>query len=147
MNPEENHAATVLLIEDEETEARLVQIAFNRIGLRNSMRWVASAEEALSYLSGQGIFSDRKLYPLPQLILLDLKMPSKSGFDVIPKVRKQKSFRDIPIIILSSSSYKPDIERALNLGADEYIVKPLDIRELENHLKDLKHKWLEHAVR
>ncbi len=113
----------ILHVEDDPNDAFFVQLAFERAGLASSLRRVADGQEALDYLEGRGQFSDRAQWPLPQLILLDLKMPVLDGFDVLAFVRSHPNFKDLPVLILTSSDAEEDRRRAERQGATDYLVK------------------------
>src|SRR5439155_21926607 len=86
---------------------------------------VTDGDEALDYLEGKPPFSDRELYPVPRLVLLDLKMPRVSGFEVLSWVRADPALQVMPVVVLSSSSHDVDVRRAYQLGANSYVVKPV----------------------
>jgi CheY-like chemotaxis protein len=104
----------------------LIQLAFEKAFLRNPIEIVRDGEAALMYLSGEGKFRNRAEYPLPSLVLLDLKLPGMDGFEVVSWVRQQEGIRGLPIIVLTSSSRIADVNRAYHLGANSFIVKEID---------------------
>lgn len=114
---------TILHVEDDPNDAFLVQHAFQRARLSIQVRLVSDGQQALDYLAGTGQYADRVTYPIPQLVLLDLKMPKLSGFDVLSWVRGQEQFGRLPVLILSSSDHLDDRLHAQALGATEYEVK------------------------
>jgi len=114
---------TILHVEDDPNDAFLVQHALEKAQVSVQLRLVADGQQALDYLAGTGPYNDRHSYPIPNLMLLDLKMPKLSGFDVLAWVRGQKRFGDLPVIILSSSEHCEDKAHAQRLGADAYEVK------------------------
>lgn len=132
----------ILLAEDEENDVILIKRAFEKSRLINPVHVVENGEDALHYLSGQGKYSDRDLYPFPTLLLLDLKLPKKNGFEVIQAVRANDEWKRLLIVVLSSSSLNPDINRAYELGANSYLVKPPDFDNLIAMLKQLQSYWL-----
>jgi DNA-binding response OmpR family regulator len=138
-----NTFPAVLHVEDDINDRLLVQAACKRAGLLWNSRTAADGEAAIAYLSGDGLFADRSHYPLPDLILLDLKLPRKSGFEVLEWIRGQQIFVGLPVIILTSSAQEKDIARAQNLGASDYYVKPVSIRELGILMKEIAVKWME----
>ena len=103
---------------------------------------VSDGEEALSYLDGAGKFADRTLYPLPDLILLDLKMPKMDGFEVLDELRKRPALKAIRVIVLTSSEQIYDVNRAYELGASSFLVKPLDFENYASLLATLNRFWL-----
>lgn len=98
-------------------------------------------QEAVDYLLGSAPFSDRSLNPLPALIVLDLKMPRLTGFDVLAWLKSRPEL-NIPAVVLSSSSYPQDIQRAIKLGAREYFIKPHSLAELTNVLQTAISHWV-----
>lgn len=116
----------LLVVEDDPDALFLLKRALLKVGLRTPLQVATDGEEAVSYLSGTGHFSDRERHPLPCLILLDLKLPRKSGFEVLEWMRNQPRLRRIPVIIVTTSGEERDRRRALELGAREYHIKPID---------------------
>src|SRR5687767_15081401 len=102
----------ILLAEDDELHVELTLRAFRRGGLLTQVRVVEDGEEAIAYLEGEGKYSDREQYPQPSLLLLDLKMPNKDGFEVLRWVRKQPGLRELRIVVLTSSGQIRDVNRA-----------------------------------
>lgn len=116
----------ILLVEDDPDDVFFLEEAFKRAGLACALRVARDGEEAVAYLLGQGAYADRRLHPLPALVLLDLKLPRKSGLEVLERCRKEPELRRIPIVVLTSSQSNEDLTRAYELGANSYLVKPLD---------------------
>jgi CheY-like chemotaxis protein len=114
----------VLAAEDEESDAFLMQLAFGKIGLTDKLLILRDGQEVIEYLKGGGTYANRDLYPLPSLLLLDVKMPRMTGFDVLAWLGENPQFRDLPVVILSSSSHEDDVEKARELGAWDYHLKP-----------------------
>jgi CheY-like chemotaxis protein len=125
---------TILIAEDEDDEAFLLQRALKKASITNPIHRVKNGEQAIEYLSGTGAFADRAEYPLPLLLLLDLNMPRKSGFEVLAWIRAQPSLKALAVDILSGSCREEDIEKALLLGANLYLKKPIAIVELDQLL-------------
>ncbi len=138
-----NVTGHVLVAEDDPTDAYFFQRAFKRAGVPVILHFVRDGQEVLDYLQGTGQFADRTHHPLPQLILLDLKMPRLDGFDVLEWVRKQSSLDGLQIVIFSASDQPKDIKRALGLGANSYLVKPHSMEELTALVGRFKKYWLE----
>ena len=132
----------ILLAEDDPNDVLLIQRAFQRTHLANPVQVVRDGEEALAYLSGQGAFADRELHPLPVLMLMDLKMPRKTGLEVLAWLRQQPGLKRLPVIALTSSNQSPDINRAYELGANSYLVKPAGFDSLLELVKNLDMYWL-----
>ena len=132
----------ILLAEDDPNDVLLIQRAFQRTHVANPLQVVRDGEEALAYLSGRGAFADRERHPLPVLLLMDLKMPRKSGLEVLEWVRQQPGLKRLPITVLTSSNQSPDINRAYELGANSYLVKPAGFDSLLELVKNLDMYWL-----
>jgi len=132
----------ILLAEDDPNDVLLIRRAFERNHVANPVQVVRDGEEALAYLSGQAPFADRQRHPLPVLMLMDLKMPRKSGLEVLEWVRQQPGLKRLPIIVLTSSNQSPDINRAYELGANSYLVKPAGFDSLLDLVKNLDMYWL-----
>jgi len=139
MNPKEY---VVLLADDDPNDVFLLQRAFQKTNIANPLRVVRDGEEAMAYLGGQDQYADRQLHPLPVLLLLDLKMPRKSGFEVLRWLRQQSGLKRLPVVVLTSSNQNPDINKAFDLGANSYIVKPGGFDSLVEMVKNLNLYWL-----
>src|ERR1041385_7640827 len=114
----------ILLVEDNPHDAFFLKRALLKVRQDLSLQLVADGEQALRYLNGELEYTDRALFPLPFLILLDLKLPYLSGFDVLEQTRNNPTLSAIPVFVLTSSSEERDRRRALELGARDYLVKP-----------------------
>jgi CheY-like chemotaxis protein len=137
-----NEAGHILVAEDDPTDAYFFERAFRRAGIPVALHFVGDGQQVLDYLKGIGRFADRAGYPLPQLLLLDLKMPRLDGFDVLAWVRKQSSLDGMLVVIFSSSDEPRDINRAYELGANSYLVKPHSMEELTALVGRFKKYWL-----
>ena len=134
--------ATVLLADDDADDILLTQIAFEKARLANPLQVVRDGEEAIEYFKGTGRFEDRAQFPLPILLLLDLKMPKANGFQVLEWLRKQPEFARLPVAIMTSSDHDPHISRAYQLGADSYLRKPPDAMALLALVQRLHAYWM-----
>ena len=114
---------TILLAEDNDDDVTMFQIAFNRATLPHVLRVVPDGQEAIEWLQGAGKYADRQAYPMPALLLTDIKMPRKNGFDVLQFVRETTAVAKLPVVILSSSDEPKDVKRAYDGGATTYFVK------------------------
>jgi CheY-like chemotaxis protein len=132
---------TVLLVEDDLNDIFLVKRAFKLARLQNPLQVVTDGQEAINYLRGVGKYADRDVHPLPKLIVMDIKMPRKTGFDVLEWVKSNGPLRRIPIVIVSSSDRAQDVNRAYELGANAYMVKPVDFRAVEHLFQSITHYW------
>ena len=127
----------VLLVDDSTNDARLMRAACERAGFVEPLRFVQGADEAIAYLEGKGAYADRQQFPLPTVLLLDLNMPGKGGFEVLEWIRDQPGLRRLRVYILSASNRAQDIERAYDLGANSYLVKPRTLDGLMHLAKSL----------
>ena len=137
----ENHD-TIVVVEDEADDVALIQRAFRKVGIVNRVTFLSDGESAVEYLAGEGAYRDRAAHPLPALILLDLKLPRKSGLDVLGWIREQPATRRIPVVILTSSRQSRDLEQAYDLGANSYLVKPVAFDDLLKMVDALKLYWI-----
>jgi CheY-like chemotaxis protein len=135
-------SAVILLVEDREDDIVLIRKSFEKAELANPLYVVRNGEEAVAYLMGEEFFSNRNEYPLPDLILLDLKMPKLDGFETLLWIRNQPGVRNIPVVILTSSAELRDVTRAYALGANSYLVKPVDFDHSIELVKVLHRYWL-----
>jgi len=134
--------ATVLLAEDDLDDVLLTQIAFERARLANPLQVVRDGEEAIAYLKGEGAYADRERYPFPILLLLDLKMPKVDGFQVLEWLQSQPERSHLPVAIMTSSDHDPDMNRAYELGADSYLIKPPNAITLLELVQRIHGYWL-----
>jgi two-component system response regulator len=134
---------TILLVEDDENDAFFLERAMHKIGMANPVRNVRDGQEAINYLQGAGKFGQRAEFPLPGLILLDLKLPFVMGLDVLKWIRQSPELSPI-VIILSSSADPTDIAAAYRLGANAYLVKPSAASKLEGMVRAINDFWLLH---
>jgi CheY-like chemotaxis protein len=132
----------ILYAEDEPDDVFFLRRACQRVGLLNPLLSVADGQEVIDYLSGDGKYSDRKQYPLPCLVLLDLKMPRKSGLEALRWIRKQDELREMLVIMFSSSNLDRDIQAAHDSGANDYLVKPSTPDKLVDVVRSIKETWL-----
>jgi CheY-like chemotaxis protein len=132
----------VLLVEDDPYDAKLIVRAVEKARILNPIQVVADGEAAIGYLGGQPPYDDRTQYPLPVLILLDLKLPKMDGFEVLRWKREHPLLRRIPLVVLTSSSLSADVGKAYDLGADSCLVKPVGTHQLIDLLKTVELYWL-----
>ena len=132
----------ILLVEDDENDVLLIQRAFKRAAFVKPLQVVRHGDDAVAYLGGTGSFADRQQYPYPVFVLLDLKLPRRSGLEVLEWVKERAGLKRIPIVVLTSSKHDDDINRAYELGANSYIVKPVAFDTLLDLVKSLELYWL-----
>jgi CheY-like chemotaxis protein len=118
------NAPVILLAEDDRNDVFFVRRGLEQAGVRAGLQVVSDGEDVMDYLTGQGIYGDRNQYPMPSLLLLDLKMPLANGFDVLEWLRTQPALEYLPVIVLTSSPEERDRQKAASLGATRYFVKP-----------------------
>lgn len=135
-------AGLILLAEDEETDVILFRFAMKAAGLVYALAVVRDGQEAIDYLAGDPPYSNRQTDPLPSLVILDLKMPRMTGFDVLSWLANQAHLQSIPAVVLSSSSYPEDIQKAAQLGARDFYIKPHTVSELAKVLQSATGRWL-----
>jgi CheY-like chemotaxis protein len=120
----------ILVAEDSEDDVDLLKIAFRRLGIKNPIQVVKDGQEAIDYLSRTGEFADQQRFPFPGILFLDLKMPRKTGLEVLAWLSEHAQCSLIPTMVFTSSSQESDVTRAYELGANSYMVKPGSLEEL-----------------
>jgi CheY-like chemotaxis protein len=120
----------VLLVDDSPNDALLMTTVFHRTDFDKPLRFVTSGEDVIAYLQGEGRFHDRAEFPMPAIVLLDLNMPRMNGLEVLAWIRGQPRLRRLCTFVLSASNRPEDIEKAYDLGANGYLVKPGNLSEL-----------------
>ena len=131
----------ILLVEDDYNDVLLIQRAFRKANIKPSVSTVSDGDEAVLYLQGQGKYADRAQYPVPLLILLDLKLPRRSGLEVLAWIRQQSQLRRLLVVVLTSSQEDSDLTQAYDLGANSYLVKPIDFQELVRLVELIDAYW------
>ena len=132
----------VLYVEDSATDFALLKRASQKCGTPFSLRHVEDGEKAVAYLSGVGEYGDREEHPFPDLVLLDLKLPRLDGFEVLQWIRSNPGTMSLPVVVLAGSSFRADIRRALELGANSYAAKPGKFEELQVLIDQIADVWL-----
>jgi CheY-like chemotaxis protein len=132
----------ILLIDDSENDTILMRRAFIKSRLLNPLLAVASGEEAIAYLSGTGKYANRAEYPLPGLVLLDIKMNGMDGFDVLRWIRSQPGLKTLRVVMLTSSNEMRDVNLAYQLGANSFLIKPMDFERFVEISQALSGYWL-----
>ena len=139
--PDEN-LSTILLVEDETTDARLLLRGFEKTQVMNPVIHLTDGDEALRYLAGKGKFSDRKKYPIPALILLDLKLPGMTGIQLLQWMHIQGEIKRIPVVVLTSDENPDTINAAYDLGANSYLLKPGSPVEIAKMVQTIQRYWM-----
>ena len=132
----------ILLVEDDPNDALLLERAFRKAGLLYPLSIVRDGDQAVDFLQGTGKYKDRVRYPLPRLMLLDLKLPRRSGHEVLKWVRSRPGLKRLPVIVLTSSSEPRDIVAAYDEGTNSYLVKPSNAELLAQMVSQLEKYWL-----
>ena len=139
-----NPNATILLVEDEPSDVFLMRRALKSAQITNPMQIAGDGQEAINYLSGAGKFSDRAQFPVPSIIFLDLKLPYKTGFEVLDWIRGQEHLNQTLVMVLTSSSEERDISQCYKLGARTFLVKPPNAAMLTELMVSLRDFWVRH---
>jgi two-component system, chemotaxis family, response regulator Rcp1 len=134
---------TVLLVEDNPRDVRLTQRAFQQAGLPHDLRVVRDGDEALAYLHREGAYKEADIAPRPDVILLDLNLPRMGGHELLREVKQDNRFRQIPIIVLTTSERPDDVRLAYDAGANAYLLKPVEFNRFTEVIGQLGKFWLE----
>lgn len=135
---------TILVADDEEAAHVLIHRAFHAAKSSCALQIVTNGEEAINYLMGAGSYSNRDQYPMPVLVLLDLKMPRKDGFAVLKWMREQPKFKRLVTVVFSTSDEPEDVNRAYDLGANSFLVKSPLFAEFTELVRSLDNYWFKH---
>lgn len=133
--------AILLLVEDNPMDVALTLDAFTQAKLKNRMMVARNGQEALDYLFGREKYADRKLFPMPNLILLDLKMPGIDGFEVLRQIKQTEKLRRIPVVILTSSKEEGDRTMSYDIGANSYLLKPISFDGFIEVVRKIDDYW------
>jgi len=120
----------ILIVEDNPEDAELMLRSLKKMNLANQVIHLEDGAEALDFILTQGIYAQRKNIIAPRVVLLDLKLPKVHGLEVLKEIKSNPETKNIPVVIITSSREDPDIKKAYDLGANSYIVKPIDFRSL-----------------
>jgi CheY-like chemotaxis protein len=131
----------VLIAEDNPDDALLLRRALEKAGIAARLKIVSDGEEMLLYLQAKGAYADRGANPMPSLIILDLKMPRRSGLEVLAWIAENPELAVVPTIVLSASNLDNDVRTAYNLGANTYFVKPTTFEELVETMRMVETYW------
>jgi len=132
----------LLLVEDNSSDAEMTVNALKKNGLANKLLHLKDGAAALDYIFGEGKYEGRRVEDTPRVILLDLKMPKVNGIEVLEKIRLDERTKRIPVVILTSSKEDPDIQKCYNLGANSYVVKPVEFDKFQKAVSDLGLYWM-----
>lgn len=134
--------ACILLVEDNRMDIELTLDAFREARLMNTIQVAQNGQEALDFLFGRGKFADRTTYPMPNLILLDLKLPGIDGFKVLRQIKSTPLLKRLPVVILTSSKEEGDRALSYDKGANSYLVKPVSFDGFLNVVREISNYWL-----
>ena len=134
--------AHILLVEDNRMDVELTLDAFQEARLLNTIHVSPNGQDALDYLFGRGKYTDRLTYPMPSLVLLDLKLPGVDGFEVLRQVKSAPILRRLPVIILTSSKEEGDRALTYDIGANSYIVKPVSFNGFLDVIRQIEGYWI-----
>lgn len=137
-----NKPATILLVEDSRMDVELTLEAFRKARMENEVQVASSGEDALDYLFGRDKYGDRRRYPLPDVVLLDLKLPGMDGLEVLGLIKQTEKLKRIPVIILTSSKEEGDRTISYDLGANSYLVKPVSFEGFMGVVRQIGDYWL-----
>lgn len=135
-------SACILLVDDNRMDVELALDAFRETHLANRIEVASGGRQALDYLFGEGDYGDRKRYPLPDLILLDLKMPGIDGFEVLRRIKVMPQIKRIPVIVLTSSREEGDRALSYDIGANSYLIKPISFAGFVAVIGKIEDYWL-----
>lgn len=138
----EKQDAAILLVEDDGADIVLIRRAFRNARIANPLIEVRDGHAAIQYLSGEGVFEDRIRHPIPFLVLLDLRLPKLSGFEVLEWIRERPNFSEMIVVVLTASDYIRDVNRSHEMGANSYLVKPGTFEELVELVRQIEGRWL-----
>src|SRR5262245_42183815 len=122
---------TILYVEDDLNDQVFIERALKKLATPVVVITVDDGDNAIAYLRGQDNYNDRQSFPLPSVVFLDVKLPRKSGFEVLEWLKNDASLRGIPVVMVSGSNLQEDINRAYDLGASAYLVKPVEVEQLQ----------------
>jgi CheY-like chemotaxis protein len=140
-----SHHLPILVVEDSDDQVFILQLGFKKAEILDQVQVASTGEEAIAYLAGTGRYSDWDQYPLPSMVLLDLKLPGISGFEVLKWIRQQPSLKTLRVAMLTSSDMPQEIQHAYELGVNTFLTKPVDLDKLVEMIKVLHAHWVKHA--
>jgi CheY-like chemotaxis protein len=131
----------ILLADDSEDDEVLFKRVLRLSGLVNPVILVRDGEEAIAYLAGEGRYKDREKHPMPKVLMLDLKMPKKSGFDVLEWLKGRPELQELLVVVLTSSERIEDLQRSYKMGADTFLTKPCQVEDMKNLVSGFSGYW------
>ncbi len=134
--------APVLYVEDEDNDVLLMRLGFERAGIADRLVVVTDGQAAIDYLAGTGRYANREQHPLPCVVLLDLKLPGRSGFEVLRWMRERPQLKTLPVAIVTSSGHERDLEQAQAIGVEDYLIKKANLAQIIETAQHIKARWL-----
>ena len=131
----------ILLVEDNYNDVLLIKRAFRKADIKPILSIVSDGDEAVAYLSQEGQYADETRFPVPMLILLDLKLPRRSGLEVLAWLKQQPVLKRLLVIVLTSSQEEGDLSQAYDLGANSYLLKPIDFQDFVGLVELIDAYW------
>lgn len=138
----DNYEVEILIVEDNPEDAELTIRTLKKQKLANNLIHIDDGAKALDFIFGRGVYSSRNIDHMPKVILLDLKMPKLNGLEVLEKLKLDPRTKSIPVVILTSSAEHPDVKKAYDLGANSYIVKPVNFNDFSKTINGLGMYWM-----
>ncbi len=132
----------ILLVEDDAGHAEIIRRNLNRSRVANRLYHVENGEDALAYLHRGGKYSDEAAFPMPDVVLLDLRLPLMDGLEVLQRVKSDADLKTLPVVVLTTSAAEADLVRAYDLGANSYLVKPVDFAKFSELMESFGYYWL-----
>ena len=132
--------------EDDENYAELLKCTFKHAQISREIHHVFDGAEAMAYLKGEGKYADRSKFPVPSVVLADLKMPRVNGMELLDWIRRMSLYPHIPVVVLTCSDELEDIKKAYALGANSFLVKPPHVEDLKELMKMLDSYWMRFNV-
>ena len=137
-----NNELDILLVEDNESDAEMTNRILRKNNIASKLLHLRDGAMALDYLFAEGIYAERQIENMPKVIMLDLKMPKVNGIEVLQRIKSDERTKKIPVVILTSSKENPDIKKCYELGANSYVVKPVEFDEFHKAITSLGLYWL-----
>ena len=136
------NSQVILYAEDDENYAELLKCTLRQARIERQLEHVFDGAEAMAYLKGEGKYHDRSKYPIPAVILADIKMPKVNGLELLQWVRQQPDIAHLPVVVLTASDEIRDVKKAYSIGANSFLVKPPHVEDLKELLTMLDTYWL-----
>jgi two-component system response regulator len=137
-----NHKKHILLVEDNPDECELIQLAFKEVSVPHEFSVLESGQEAADYILRKGGFAERNVHELPDVILLDLKLPKLTGFEILKLIRGNEDTSHIPVIVFTASNIQTDIMAGYKIGANSMVTKPIEALKFMECVRVLGSYWL-----